>query len=87
VHGTTLPFTQSLSDWNRPEGFSGESRAVAMPYRLAGDGNKDNRTFYIYSYSFGLDGNREVRSITLPSNDQVLVFAMALVPAAGGAAP
>jgi hypothetical protein len=56
---------------------------VTTPYRLAGDGSKDNRTFYIYGHSFSLDGNREVRSITLPSNDQVLVFAMALVPAAG----
>jgi hypothetical protein len=54
-----------------------------MPYRLAGDGSKDNRTFYIYGYSFSLDSNSEVRSITLPSNDKVLVFAMTLVPAAG----
>jgi hypothetical protein len=82
-----LPFTQSLSDWNRPQAFSSESLAVTMPYRLAGDGSKDNRPFYIYGYSFSLDGNREVRSITLPNNDQILVFAMALVPAVGGAAP
>jgi alpha-mannosidase len=84
--GTTSSFTQSLSDWNRPQGFSGESLAVTMPYRLGGDGSKDNRTFYIYGYSFSLDDRKEVRSITLPSNAQVLVFAMTLVPAAGGAA-
>jgi hypothetical protein len=84
--GTTSSFTQSLSDWNRPQGFSGESLAVTMPYRLGGDGSKDNRTFYIYGYSFSLDGSKEARSITLPSNAQVLVFAVTLVPAADSSA-
>jgi alpha-mannosidase len=82
AEGTSSSFTQSLSDWGGPQGFSGESVAAAMPYRLTGDGSKDNRTFYIYAYSFGLDSSREVRSVTLPTNAQVLVFGLTLVPLA-----
>ena len=49
-------------------------------YRLAGDGARDARTFYLYGYSFNLDSNKVVRSIALPDNQHVLVFAMTLVP-------
>jgi len=82
--GTSSSFTQSLSDWASPRNFSGESVAVEMPYRLAADGSKDSRTFYGYTYSFGLDSSKEVRSVSVPSNRDVLVFALTLVPASGG---
>jgi alpha-mannosidase len=78
--GTSSPFSQSLSDWYAPRNFSGESPAAVMPYRLQGDGTKDHRTFHLYGYSFSLDRNKAVRSVTLPSNANVLVFAMTLVP-------
>ncbi|HTW58998.1 MAG TPA: glycoside hydrolase family 38 C-terminal domain-containing protein [Terriglobales bacterium] len=80
--GTSSTFTQSLSDWAMPHNFSGESAAVSMPYRLTGDGSKDSRTFYAFAYSFDLDKNKVVHSISLPSNREVLVFALTLVPAA-----
>jgi alpha-mannosidase len=79
--GTSSSFTRSLSDWSAPRNFNGESAAVEMPYRLTADGTKDSRTFYAYAYTLDLDSNREVRSISLPSNRDVLVFAMTLVPA------
>jgi alpha-mannosidase len=78
--GTTTSITQSLSDWYESSGFQGESEAVVVPYRLVGDGAKDNRDFRLYGYSFQLDGTKVVRSITLPENEHVLVFAMTLVP-------
>ena len=78
--GTSSSVTQSLSDWYEPSGYKGESEAVVAPYRLVEDGSKDNRTFYLYGYSFNLDSNKVVRSITLPGNEHVLVFAMTLVP-------
>ncbi len=78
--GTLARFTQSLSDWYAPQNFSGESAAVDMPYRLTEDGDKDSRPFHIYGYAFPLDSSRTVHSITLPSNANVLVFAMTLVP-------
>jgi alpha-mannosidase len=78
--GTSTSFTQSLSDWAVPRNFTGESAAVAMPYRLTADGSKDARTFYGNAYSFNLNSSKEVRSVSLPSNRDVLVFAMTLVP-------
>ena len=83
VDGTSSSVTQSLSDWYESGGYKGESEAAVMPYRLEGDGSKDDRTFHLYGYSFNLDGNRIVRSITLPASEHVLVFAMTLVPSAG----
>jgi hypothetical protein len=51
-----------------------------MPYRLVADGTTDERVGNIYAYSFSLDSGKEVRSVTLPSNRNVVVFAMTLVP-------
>jgi hypothetical protein len=80
--GTSSSFTQNLSDWARSRNFAGESVAVGMPYRLTSDGTRDGgRTFYSYAYSFALDRNKVIRSISLPSNRNVLVFALTLVPA------
>jgi len=81
--GTSSSITQSLSDWYESGGCTGESEAVVVPYRLEGDGSKDDRRFHLYGYSFNLDSNKIVRSITLPANEHVLVFAMTLVPSAG----
>jgi alpha-mannosidase len=78
--GTSSSVTQDLSDWYAPGGYEGEAEAVAMPYRLAGDGSKDSRTFHLYGYSFNLERTKPLRSITLPDNQHVLVFAMSLVP-------
>jgi alpha-mannosidase len=81
--GTSSSITQTLSDWYEPGGYKGEADAVAVPYRIERDGAKDSRTFHVYGYSFPLDSGKVVRSITLPHNEQVLVFAMTLVPPAG----
>ena len=78
--GTSSSFTQSLSDWAEPRSLTGQSVAASLPYRLTGDGSKDSRTFYGYAYSFDLDSTKTVRSISLPSNREVLVFAITLVP-------
>jgi len=78
--GTSSSFTQSLSDWAVLKNSVGESMAVSTLYRLAADGTKDNRIFHAYAYSFTLAANKEVRSISLPSNRNVLVLAVTLVP-------
>ena len=78
--GTRQNVRQSLSDWYAPSNFPGEFEAVRMPYRLTGNGQKDERTFYLYAYSFDLDADKEVRSISLPDNDAALVFALSLEP-------
>lgn len=77
--GTSSSFTRSLSDWYTPENFPGESDAMLLPYRLTGSGNRDEREFHVYGYSFPLDDKRTVRTLTLPQNPQVVVLAMTLV--------
>lgn len=78
--GTSSSFTQNLSDWAAPRNFSGESVAFDIPYRLVGDGSRDSRSFYGYAYSFNLDASKVVRSFSLPSNRNVLVLSVTLVP-------
>lgn len=82
--GTSSSFTQSVSDWYTPENFPGESRAVHLPYRLTGEGERDEREFYVYGYSFPLDDKKAVRTLTLPQNPQVVVLAVTLVHALAG---
>jgi len=82
--GTSTDFPQSLSDWYTPENFSGESDVFVTPYRLNGGGGRDDRTFHLYGYSFALDRRKIVRSFTLPSNTDVVVFGLTLVRGSSG---
>ncbi len=83
---TTL--TQSFSDWFTPQNYAGESIAVTTAYRNVYNGTKDNRTFNLYGYSFAIDPNKTVATLTLPapiSSDNVLVvLAVALSTNCGG---
>jgi hypothetical protein len=81
--GTTTKITQSLSDWFTPQNYAGESKAVTMAYRVAPNGAIDNRTFYLYGYSFAINSAKAVKSVTLPSNRSVVVLAITL----SGSAP
>jgi alpha-mannosidase len=78
--GTSSSFTQTLSDWSGGDDVHGESLAVRLPYRLAGDGSTDSNPFNLFAYSFSLDPAKQVRSVTLPENRNVTVFAVTLVP-------
>jgi len=78
--GSSSSFAQSLSDWSAPGSFKGESVAVEMPYRLVADKSTEANSFYAHAYSFDLDKDKAVRSITLPSNQNVLVLGITLVP-------
>ncbi len=77
--GTTSQFSQDFSDWFSPSNNLGEAEAVAMPYRDVQDGTKDARPFNLYAYAFLLDGRKEVKSFTLPNNQNVLVLAANLI--------
>jgi subtilase family serine protease len=76
--GTASTFTQNLSDWFTPQNFAGETKGLTMPYRDNGQGQKDNRTFYLYEYTFALTASKTVASITLPNNRNVVVLAASL---------
>ena len=76
--GTSTTFTQSLSDWFAPQNYPGESKALRMAYRIAPTGALDNRTFYLYGYSFALNSSKTPVSLTLPPARYVIVLAVDL---------
>jgi hypothetical protein len=75
--GTSSTFTQRLSDWYSPGSFSGESTALTVPYRLAGDGETDDGTFHIFGYLFDLVSSN---SVALPGNRNVVVLSYDACP-------
>jgi hypothetical protein len=77
---STKNFTQSFSDWAQADSNSGESQAISMDYRLQSDGTKDENSYNIYSYTFGLDSTKAIQSLKLPDNDNIKIFAITLVP-------
>ena len=77
---TSTVFVQSLSDWYTPQNYAGESKAVTMGHRNDSDGTADNRTFYLYGYSFNLNSAKTVQSLRLPNDGNVVVLAVSLVP-------
>lgn len=86
---STTVITQSVSDWFTPQHYSGESIAATTAYRNVYNGTKDNRTFDLYGYTFSINSNKIVKSLTLPPvavapDNVVVVLAIALVPSCGG---
>lgn len=76
--GTSEDLIQNLSDWFDPQNFPGEGRAVRMAYRNMANGEKDPRTFYVYSYGFPLNSAKTAKSLTLPNNANVKLLAITL---------
>jgi hypothetical protein len=76
--GTSTTFTQSVSSWLSTQGNAGESVAVTMAYRLNQYGAIDNRTVYLYGYSFALNSSKTVKSLTLPATRNIVVMAATL---------
>ncbi len=78
--GTIGIYSQSLSDWFTPQNYPGESKAVIMGHRNNSTGSADNRTFYLYGYSFPLNSSKVLQSLRLPNNRNVVVLAVSLIP-------
>jgi hypothetical protein len=76
--GTSTNFTQSLSDWALPQGYTGESVALTMPSYVARSGVTATGSRYLYAYSFALNGAKTVKSLTLPLTTNVVVLAVDL---------
>lgn len=72
--------TQTLSDWYQYDNNSGETQAINMDYRDQSDGTRNDEPFYIYGYTFNLNPAGTATSLVLPSNNNVKVFAVTLVP-------
>jgi hypothetical protein len=88
--GTTTTLTQSVSDWFTPQKYAGESIILTTAYRNVYNGTKDNRRFDLYGYSFGINSNKTVKSLTLPAvkvgtaDNVVVVLGVALASNCGG---
>jgi hypothetical protein len=77
--GTNTQFAQSFSDWSSPQNFAGETEGVAMSYRNSANGSQDLGTFNLYAYGFAVDPTKLVKSVTLPSDPNVVVLAATLL--------
>jgi hypothetical protein len=71
---TTETWTQSFSDWAQPRQYAGETTLVTMPYRNQGDGTEDSRSVYLYGYSRAIPQGKTLKSITLPTNQNVRIL-------------
>jgi hypothetical protein len=78
--GTTTAITQSLSGWLTPQNYAGESIASTMAYRVIASGAKGTGSFYLFGYSFAINGAKTVKSVTLPNTRDVVVLAADLLP-------
>ena len=85
--GTTSTFTQGLSDWYTPQGYTGEATVLTMAYRVAASGAQSPGPLFLYGYSFALNSTKTVASLTLPSNNNVVILAVDLTPSSGTPSP
>ncbi len=84
--GTNTSFSQSISDWyTGPVPYSVESIAKTMTYENTYNGGERVHATYVYGYSFAINANKTVASLTLPANRNVVVLAAALSSNCGGA--
>jgi hypothetical protein len=83
--GSTSTFTQGVSDWLSPASYANETVALVMPNYLNQYGVVVARQTKLFGFSFALNAAKTVKSLTLPANTNVIVFAATLTPS--GAAP
>jgi predicted alpha-1,6-mannanase (GH76 family) len=76
--GTTAQFSQNFSDWFTPGFNPNESEAVAMAFRNQAAGTQDDAQFNLYAYTLLLDSTKTVKSLTLPSDRNVVLLAATL---------
>jgi hypothetical protein len=77
--GSSTTFTQSLSDWQTSQSFAGETVVATTSYRITPSGATQTGTWNLYGYSFTLNAAKVVKSLTLPSNTDVVILGAELV--------
>src|SRR5579884_1635800 len=73
---STAAFTQSFSDWAKPQSYPDEVSVITMPYRNKSSGAVQFANMHVYGYAFALDQTRTVRNVTLPNNSDLVVLSM-----------
>ncbi len=74
--GSTTNFTQSFSDWANPLFFEDETPLLTMSYRDS-SGATQLLSVSLSGYLFVLDRTKTVKSVKLPNNSKLILFAMA----------
>jgi hypothetical protein len=74
--GSTTSFQQSVSDWNKPQNYPNELIARDTGFRITPTGMHQGGSWDVYAYSFQTDPNKQIVSVTLPKNRDVVVFAV-----------
>jgi hypothetical protein len=74
--GSKKEIRQSFSDWVKYQNHDGEAVAVTMPYRVKGDGGKDERPFFIFAYAIPPNSDKIIKSVLLPNNPDVAILAL-----------
>jgi hypothetical protein len=74
--GSTSTFVQGVSDWFTAHLYPGESLVKTMANRVSTGGAQQAGPVYLYGYSFAINSAKTVKSITLPSNANVVILAV-----------
>jgi hypothetical protein len=77
---STSVLTQSLSNWVPAGNQVGETTVLTMPYADMWNGTQKTKSVAVYGYSLALNPAKTVASIALPSNTNVVVLGLSLVP-------
>jgi hypothetical protein len=78
--GTTTSITQNISDWGGPQGYTSESTAVSTASRVNPSGALQSGPWDLYGYIIPLNTAKQVSSVALPNNRNVVVLAASLTP-------
>ena len=78
--GTSQTVSLSFSDWSALGGYAYESIAIQTPYRDYNDGSQDAQAFNVYLYTYPLYPSKQIKSITLPNNRNLVFLAITLAP-------
>ncbi len=76
--GSTQTLTQSLSDWMAPQNYPGEATALAMSYFNNANGTSTPQAVNLYAYTVALNPAKQVQSLTLPNNGNVVLLSATL---------
>ena len=71
--GSKGTWTQSISDWAKPQNFPGET-SLALPSYNRNDATRGQGTVYLYGYSHAIEAGKTLESITLPNNPNVRIL-------------
>jgi hypothetical protein len=77
---STSVLTQSLSNWVPVGNQVGETTVLTMAYADVWDGTQKTKPVALYGYALALNPAKTVRTISLPSNINVVVLGLSLVP-------